>query len=167
MNALPKFVFGRRALLLVGLLGASMIAGTAGLGCGNATLTNFAPKPKPSGIDRTFRTGVLPVFAGRDCYQGTSCHNKGNNGASGLILGGDTTTPDEIYLNVMSGGNLQRSSSDKDVVTILNSAQNGLLLRKPLATSGLNHSGGKQFGTENDSGYQTILLWSSSGALNN
>jgi hypothetical protein len=153
-------------MVLSGLLClATIIGGAAGMGCGEATIKTFRPCPTPTGVDFTFRGGVLPVLQTRDCYNGSSCHNKGNGGASGLILGGDNTTPDEIYGYLMTGG-FQGQGPDFDV-SVGSTAANSLILQKPLSTSPVSHSGGKQFGTENDDGYKAIFLWASNGALNN
>ena len=154
-----------RTLLGAALALAFVVGGAAGMGCGEATIKTFRPCPTPTGIDFTFRGGVLSTFQTRDCYNGTACHNKSNGGASGLILGGEGTTPDEIYGYLMTGG-FQGQGPDYDV-SVGSTAMNSLILQKPLQTSPVNHNGGKQFNDPSDPGYKALFLWASNGAPNN
>lgn len=155
----------QRHLLAGLLLLTSVVAGAAGLGCGQASIKTFAPCPTPTSLDITFRRGVLQVFVSADCTIGSNCHSKQNGGASGLILGGGNATPEEIYANLIAGGS-QAQGGDVDVAVGTSAAQ-GLVLQKPLSTNPIIHTGGKAFGSETSPGYLTIFLWASNGALDN
>ena len=158
------------ALLGVAALTLGM---TAVFACGQASIKVFVPCPTPTGVDITFK-GVQAVFQSQDCFNGGACHNKANGGASGLVLGGDQTTPMEIYTGVLAGGsqgpgtNISHPGPGDHDVVIGSGASLSLLLRKPLANDPLGvltHQGGKQFGSVNTPGYKSIYGWTSNGAL--
>ena len=140
------------------------LAGAFLNGCGDAKLEFHTPTPVPSGVDTTFRGGVLPTLQTRDCAN-ASCHAIDGARASSLGLGGTSATANEIYDQIMAGGAAQAGGAGLDVD--VDNPPASLLIAKPLEGSNQTHGGGKQFPATSDPGYLSILGWIESGAPNN
>lgn len=156
----------RRLWSLIGLVSVS--AATASLlACGEANLKTLTPTPPPDGGPiTTFKAGVFPTLAARDCTN-VGCHiiEDPPAPASGLGLGGPGITSDQVYASIMAGGSQNGTAAGLDVNVA--APEDSLMLDKPLEASGVGHGGGKQFAAETDIGYLSIRGWIESGAPNN
>lgn len=159
-------MMSRRLWSLIGLL--SLSAATASLlACGEASLKTLTPTPPPDGGPViTFRAGVFPTLAARDCAN-VGCHIIDGPAApvSGLGLGGPGVSSDRVYEAIMAGG--AQNGTDAGLDVNLETPDDSLLLTKPLEGSGATHGGGKQFAADTDIGYLSIRGWIESGAPNN